>query len=161
MTPRQALRVLDANFNRSREGLRVCEEVARFVLGDKRLTASLKKARHAVTACLKRMPVTASELVSARDVRGDVGKRSSSLEGGRRGSLELFAANAERVKESLRVLEETSKFIAEDISPRFKKIRFSVYAIEKRALPRLEALRDHRPGRIRTAPAHRDRRPGH
>ena len=141
----EILRILDANFNRSREGLRVCEEITRFVLEDKNLTADLKKARHAVSDCLKVFPVSCVELVAARNVRGDVGKKPSPLENQRGNFLGLFLANAERAKESLRVLEETSKFIDTKISGKFKKARFRVYAIEKKALPRLEALRDHGP----------------
>jgi thiamine-phosphate pyrophosphorylase len=141
MTPRFVLRILDANFNRCREGLRVSEEVARFILGDKALTARLKSVRHEVGACLQCLPM--SRLVSARDVRGDVGKGPSRLEAGRKDAQGLFLANIQRSKEALRVLEETSKFIDESISKKLKKVRFRVYAIEKRALPKLEALRDH------------------
>lgn len=139
----RVLRILDANFNRSREGLRVCEEVARFVLDDAVLTKQLKRLRHAVTGCIKKIPVTAAELASARNVRADVGKKPSGLERRRSDATALFLANAERAKESLRVLEEASKLVNRRLPDRFKKIRFSVYAIEKRALPKLEAVRDH------------------
>jgi len=139
----EVLRILDANFNRSREGLRVCEEIARFVLEHKSLTADLKKARHDVSDSIKKLPLSITELVSARNVRSDVGRHPSKLENRRRDSLALFLANAERVKESLRVLEETAKLLDEGISARFKKVRFKVYGIEKRALPKLEALRHH------------------
>src|SRR3989338_7687649 len=111
MTRRGVLRILDANFNRSREGLRVCEEITRFVLRDGALTRALKESRHAVSRCLKRLPVSAAEFLSARDVRADVGKGPSRLEARRKDFLGLFLANAERAKESLRVLEETSKLI--------------------------------------------------
>ncbi len=145
MRHRDVLRILDANFNRSREGLRVCEEITRFILQDKNLTRALKKNRHAVSACLKKLPLSPAELLASRDVRGDIGKGSSRLEAGRRDFLDLFLANAERAKESLRVLEETSKLIDGKTSVNLKKIRFHVYAIEKRTLPKLEALRHHGP----------------
>jgi thiamine-phosphate pyrophosphorylase len=141
---RQLLRILDANFNRSREGLRVCEEIARFVLEHKTLTRELKTARHAVSRLFQKLPLTVSELVGARNVRSDVGRHASNLEAKRRDCLALFLANAERTKESLRALEETAKLIDADAGARFKKVRFKVYAIEKKALPRLEALRHHR-----------------
>ena len=143
MRDKAAYRILDANFNRCREGLRVCEEIARFVLEDRSLTAGLKKARHAVSDRLKRLPFKA-ELLAARDVRGDVGKKASRLEAHRKDATALFAANAQRAKESLRVLEETSKLLDARLPASVKKIRFQVYALEKRALPKLEALRDHR-----------------
>ncbi len=141
----QALRILDANLNRSREGLRVCEEVARFFLGERLLTRDLKAARHAVTACFKRLD--ARELLAARDARGDVGRAPSALERGRDGARDLFLANSQRAKEALRVLEEASGLIDAALPPRFKRIRFAVYDIEKRALPQLEAVHDHRPPR--------------
>lgn len=151
MTPKQIFRILDANFNRSREGLRVCEEIARFVLEDRVLTKNLKKVRHAVSGCVKDLSL--GRLVSARDTLGDVGKEPSRLEKHRGDALDLFAANIERVKEALRVLEETSKLLDVAVSDDLKKIRFQAYAIEKKALSGLEALRDHRlsNGRKKTA----------
>ena len=142
MTRRQILRILDANLNRSREGLRVCEEIARFVLEMPALTRDLKAARHGVSGCLKNLPGGFSELLASRNTHEDVGRAPSELRSQRHHALDLFAANAERSKESLRVLEETSKLLDAALAAKFKKIRFQVYAIEKRALPRLEALRD-------------------
>ena len=143
MTRREILRILDANFNRSREGLRVCEELLRFVLEDPALTTRIKKIRHDVSGVLRKLPVSQGALVSARDVRSDVGKKSSATEKKRVNAIDLFLANIERVKESLRVLEETAKLVDEAASTEMKKIRFAVYAIEKKALPKLEALRHH------------------
>ena len=134
---------MDANFNRSREGLRVCEEIARFVLEMPSLTRDLKAARHRVSDCLKNLPVGFSDLLASRNTREDVGRTPSEFKSQRYAALDLFAANAERAKESLRVLEEASKLLDAALAAKFKKIRFQVYAIEKRALPRLEALRDH------------------
>jgi len=42
----------------------------------------------------------------------------------------------ERVKESLRVLEEFSKLIDGGISDRFKRLRFRAYGAEKRLVSR-------------------------
>ena len=137
------LRILDANFNRSREGLRVCEEITRFVMEDEALTQEFKKIRHAVSGCLKKFPGSSFELVAARDVRRDVGKNSSRSEKARQGPAEIFLANAERVKESLRVLEETSKLLHKKTADELKKIRFRTYVIEKKVLKKLEALRYH------------------
>lgn len=144
MTAKQLSRILDANLNRSREGLRVCEEVARFVLEDDRLTKKLKKSRHLVSETIRKTPKEYLVLLSARDTVGDVGRKPSKLEKERIDAFDLFAANIERAKESLRVLEESYKLLNGDLADRFKKIRFEVYAIEKLALPELEALRHHR-----------------
>ncbi|MEN6495839.1 MAG: hypothetical protein ABFD16_16275, partial [Thermoguttaceae bacterium] len=44
--PIGVLRVLDAAWNRAREGLRVVEDYTRFVLDDRHLTEQLKQLRH-------------------------------------------------------------------------------------------------------------------
>ena len=139
----EILRILDVNFNRSREGLRVCEEITRFVMEDAALTKELKKVRHAISRSLKNFSVSAFELVAARDTRRDVGKGSSRLEKARQSTVDIFLANSERVKESLRVLEETSKLLNQNTSCELKKIRFCTYALEKKVLKKLETLCHH------------------
>ena len=47
--PDKLLRIIDANLNRAREGLRVCEDISRFALGDKTATRALKSIRHGAT----------------------------------------------------------------------------------------------------------------
>ena len=143
MTKAQTLRILDANFNRSREGLRVCEEIARFVWEDRKLSVKLKKSRHDISGVLQSISCGFKSLVSARNVRSDVGKKFSRLESARKDSSDLFIANLERVKESLRVLEEVSKLVDVDSAEKFKKIRFNIYALEKKSLSNLETLRHH------------------
>ena len=123
------LRVIDANFNRSREGLRVCEEISRFILNSASLTGELKAVRHKISELVE------DTAVEFRDVGGDLGRlRRSYSEMRRRDFRDIFEANIERVKESLRVLEEFFK-----TSSRFTALRFRVYDIEKRALKRIES----------------------
>ena len=43
------LRIIDANLNRAREGLRVCEDIARFSLQNKGAAKTLKTIRHGAT----------------------------------------------------------------------------------------------------------------
>ncbi len=137
-------RILDANFNRAREGFRVCEEIARFVLDEKRLTQKLKASRHKLSDILKRLPPESrQQLLAARAVTTDVGQDYSPLEGGRSHVEALFLANIQRCKESLRVLEETSKCVDDKAPKQIKKIRFETYDIEKRVVPKLVALRDN------------------
>ncbi|MBI4353484.1 MAG: thiamine-phosphate pyrophosphorylase [Candidatus Omnitrophica bacterium] len=144
MNKTQLFRILDANFNRSREGLRVCEEIARFVMGEGVLSREFKRLRHAIGRVLTEGPsLSLRELLSARDAEGDVGKGFSVLERKRAGFPDLFLANVQRAKESLRVLEETSKCVEPRASEKLKRIRFRVYALEKKTLPKLEALCDH------------------
>ena len=135
MLKKDILRVIDANFNRSREGLRVCEEVARFIWNSPVLTSKLKSVRHGITEILKDAPVSSKILFETRDVRSDVGRREpkrSEME--RVDYSDIFCANIERTKESLRVLEEFFKLIDRGGSAKFTKLRFRVYEIEKKAL---------------------------
>ncbi|MFA5334047.1 MAG: thiamine-phosphate pyrophosphorylase [Candidatus Omnitrophota bacterium] len=129
-------RIIDANLNRSREGLRVCEEIARFVLDDAPLTKEFKAIRHGVSGCIKLYPARLRGIVSARDSEGDVGRCRQAIERKRAGWKGVSAANMERAKESLRVLEEFSKLIDKRISDRFKRLRFRAYGAEKKLVSR-------------------------
>lgn len=131
-------RIIDANLNRSREGLRVCEEIARFVLNSKALTKELKSVRHSISGIVKSSAAKTKELPASRDSEGDVLRRSKAeSEMTRVGAGDIFAANIERVKESLRVLEEFFKLIDTKSSSKFCGLRFDVYTIEKKAMKRL------------------------
>ncbi len=132
-------RIIDANLNRSREGLRVCEDITRFVLNSKPLTEELKSARHHISAITKSSSPKLKKLSESRNSEGDILRRSRfASEMKRRALADIFAANIERVKESLRVLEEIFKLIDYKSSSKFCGLRFKVYAIEKRAMKRLD-----------------------
>jgi thiamine-phosphate pyrophosphorylase len=134
MIQRKILRMIDANLNRATEGLRVAEDVVRFVLDDSKLTARLKGARHELVGYVKRISVESGESLSVRDVGRDVGaKRSTKSEGRRSSILDVFMANIKRAEESVRVFEETSKLFDAKLGPKFKKIRFELYEIEQKA----------------------------
>lgn len=131
-------RIIDANLNRSREGLRVCEDIVRFILNSKTLTRDLKEVRHAVSDITKHSRKGLCALPESRDADGDVGGRSSmKSEMRRKDTADIFAANVERVKESLRVLEEFFKLIDRKVSTKFCDLRFKVYSIEKKAARRI------------------------
>ena len=113
MLPRSDLlpvfRALDANCNRVREGLRVAEDVARFILNDSTLLKRLKKIRHAVTAAEKALFASGKLRLLARDVERDLGKGTpEKKEKIRNSSKELLTANLKRAQEALRSLEEFS-----------------------------------------------------
>ncbi len=129
-------RIIDANLNRSREGLRVCEEIARFVLSDAILTKEFKELRHKISNCIKYYPDNLQCIISDRDSEEDVGAGKQPLEYKRKDWQEISLANIERVKESLRVLEEFSKLIDAKIADRFKRFRFKAYEIEKKLIKR-------------------------
>lgn len=134
MDKKEIFRIIDANFNRSREGLRVCEDLARFIWNSRRLTQDLKHVRHGISAVLKNSPATSRILCRFRDTKKDVLKtRRTRSEMQRTAYPDIFNANIERAKESIRVLEEFFKLIDRKSSARFTALRFKVYDIEKRA----------------------------
>jgi thiamine-phosphate pyrophosphorylase len=131
-------RILDANLNRAREGLRVCEDVTRFALDSGALSKELKALRHGIASGMRAMPSGIKRLLEARDSEGDVGKSSRRASEMRRaGSADIFMANMQRAKESLRVIEEFSKIIDARLAVRFRRLRFRAYDIEKKAVKKL------------------------
>ncbi len=130
-------RILDANANRAAEGLRVLEDLARFVLDDSPIAQALKDARHALRAAT---PTTA---VAARDTAGDVGTAiTASDESVRTRLSDLVRANAARAQEALRTLEETAKLAGLGASAAaFETTRYAVYQQETALLARLPAWR--------------------
>ena len=136
----QLYRILDANINRAKEGLRVCEDICRFVWDQSVWTRRCKECRHGLTDVVRSLKI--ERLLEARDITGDVGRRSVSTEFERRDIWDIFYANAQRVKESLRVLEETIKMINEVQAQKIKDLRYQVYAIETEIVRECAALHD-------------------
>jgi len=125
------LRVIDANYNRAKEGIRVSEEVARFVLGSSRLTDRYKKARHDLTKILISLPVSYRQIVAERNIREDVGRTSLRLDKKKINIQDIFSSNIQRAEEAVRVLEEWSKLISIPAARKFQKLRFALYELEK------------------------------
>jgi thiamine-phosphate pyrophosphorylase len=123
-------RIIDANINRSKEGLRVCEEISRFILNNHSLTLSLKRIRHKVSS-LSDTLVAKRTLLNERCVNQDVGRKTKALEFKRDGVISILYANMQRIKESFRVLEEFSKLVNTKTALSFKELRYKVYHIEK------------------------------
>jgi thiamine-phosphate pyrophosphorylase len=124
-------RIIDANLNRAWEALRVCEEVLRFALDDKSATGSIKKLRHRITRITLSCVLDKAMLLKARQSKQDVGLRLR-VKGLKRSNLrDVFFANIQRAKESLRVLEEFSKVSDPRAAPSFSRARFHLYALEK------------------------------
>lgn len=139
---REILRVIDANLNRSREGLRVCEDIARFILNSASLTREIKSVRHRISDIVKNFNGGLAGITEFRNSDEDVGRRLNSPSEMRRLDLQdVFYANIERAKESLRVLEEFFKLADRKNSGKFSVLRFRVYEIEKRAAKRIGEIR--------------------
>ena len=128
-------RTIDANFNRTKEGLRVCEDICRFIFDNKTWTREYKTIRHEVTKIIASLKII--EIVKARDIDEDVGKASTAVEMKRNAVVDIFYANSQRVKESLRVLEEFSKLLNRRFAQRLKAVRYRIYALEKKIIERL------------------------
>ncbi len=126
---RTALRIIDANANRCAEGLRVIEEIARFVLEDEDLVRMFKDLRHRV----REGALAFSKNLSVfRDVENDPGSGfSTESELSRTGIYQIARSNFSRVAEGLRVIEEFGKLLDSDGVEFFKNLRFKLYRLEQ------------------------------
>lgn len=133
MSQTSGYRILDASFNRLAEGLRVIEEVARFILNDARITEELRRLRHQLREYASKLQV---ELLASRDAAGDVGAAQELR--GRADLASLVTANAKRAQESLRVIEEVCQLPDAPFPPEpFRDARFTLYGVEKELLSHL------------------------
>ncbi len=134
MDKKNIYRIIDANLNRAREGMRVVEEVARFYYNNPKLSAQLKALRHDLTKIANKS-FDQELLLSYRDSRKDVGADSmSGLEKKRADMHSIVQANLRRSQEAARVLEEFGKLVNPDSTRSFKRIRFRLYTLEKEIL---------------------------
>jgi thiamine-phosphate pyrophosphorylase len=136
------LRTIDANINRLQEALRVCEDIARFILSDISLASQCKRMRHRVKSLVKRLP---QELIKTRDIQGDIGKDTKDEELRRADVKEIFVANLQRAKEASRVLEEFTKLLETEVAVGFKTLRYQLYHLEKKTAGIISTLRNLRP----------------
>jgi len=118
-------RVVDANLNRLREGIRVVEDILRYKDNNKHLASKLKTLRH-----LARINETLN-MLSFRDSNNDVMRSSIKSELNRKNLENIIIANFKRAQESARVLEELFKLNNQTYSENFKYIRYELYQIEK------------------------------
>ncbi|MGE4419083.1 MAG: thiamine-phosphate pyrophosphorylase [Sulfurimonas sp.] len=121
-------RVIDANLNRLKEGIRVVEDIVRYKNNNKELSYRLKQLRH--KARIKEI----LELLKERDSINDVLRTSIKSELNRNDISAIILANFKRAQESARVLEELYKLHNIDYSENFKYIRYELYALEKEVL---------------------------
>jgi thiamine-phosphate pyrophosphorylase len=138
--PLAIARILDANLDRSREGLRIIEEWCRFGLNHSQLAQSCKEMRQELARW------HTADLRLARDTPADVGTSlSHPAEETRSNLANLLQANLCRVQEALRVLEEYGKLYNPLMGESFKQLRYQVYAIES------QLLATHRLQQLKTA----------
>lgn len=127
LTP-ELFRVVDANLNRLKEGIRVVEDILRYRDNNKELSSKLKELRH-----LSQVKETV-DLLYFRDTDNDVLRSSIKSELNRSGIDSVIIANFKRAQESSRVLEELYKLENITYSENFKYIRYELYNLEKEVL---------------------------
>jgi len=125
MNNHKELRLIDANLNRLREGIRVVEDIFRYVYNNKEIASKLKELRHK-----SRIDIY-DELLDCRDIKNDVLKKSTTSEQNREDLNSILIANFKRAQESSRVLEEVCKLQSNNNSEIFKYIRYELYDLEK------------------------------
>ena len=126
---RAIYRILDANLDRAREGLRIIEEWCRFGINNQQLAQECKQLRQELAQW------HSAELRQARDTPSDVGTELSHPQEEKRDSVNsLLQANICRTQEALRVLEEYGKLYQPQMSLICKQIRYRVYTLESNLL---------------------------
>ena len=125
---RAVLRILDANLNRLREGVRVVEDIFRYAYDDRTTSPLLKQIRH------KARTVYHDACLESRDAENDVLRPTLAIEKSRESLQGILTANFKRAQESARVLEETLKLYRQEEAETFKQIRYQLYTIEKSLL---------------------------
>lgn len=118
-------RLIDANLNRLKEGMRVIEDINRYIFDNAQLTATLKALRHTL------QPLYDQERLRYRDIDNDVQKATTQSERRRTTLDDLIIANFSRAQEAARVLEESFKLIDPEKSDTCKTIRYALYGIER------------------------------
>jgi len=141
------LRILDVNLNRIGEGLRLLEDITRFILNDPELSEQLKNMRHEL---LPKDRSLQKRLLNARKSGEDVGAfLDVDSEAKRADTVSLVSANSRRVQQSLRVLEELAKVQGDEIGldwDKFKHARFALYTLEQKIV--MELLRHNKRAQV-------------
>jgi thiamine-phosphate pyrophosphorylase len=129
-------RVIDSNCNRCAEGLRILEDIARMILNNGTLSNQLKTIRHGI---IENLSTINNSLINQRDTDGDVGASLETIIG-QDELTSIIRANAKRVEEGLRVIEEMTKLpeLGKVLdSNKFKTYRFEVYKLEQSLLSKV------------------------
>jgi len=146
MTQAFAYRIIDANFNRAREALRVLEDYARFACNDGPAARRIRSARHELSQAVARLE--GAKLLEARDIGADVGARQPSpSDEMKRDPKAVATAAAKRLPEALRAIEEYSRAVNSSLADLACRLRYESYDLEKRLLsgqPRLAQWRQVR-----------------
>ena len=128
-----AHRLLDANLNRAFEALRTLEDIARFQ-NQAAFQSKYKILLHQLRATTQDW--SHAQLYSSRDAGHDVGRETKTIsESSRTGGLsEIAEAASQRIQQSLRCLEEVSKFAYPISASAIESVRYQVYDVNAQLL---------------------------
>jgi len=112
--------IIDANINRFKEGARVLEDIARFVLQDELLFQQIKVLKHS----LKIKSI-------CREAGSDIGGPQFIENNSRANLIDIVHANAIRMQEAARTLEELNNQTI------YKKLRFEAYNIHSQIIEKM------------------------
>ncbi len=117
--------IIDANLDRAREGLRVLEDWARFVLGKEKYVEKIKNFRQILGK---------NHLEVYKQSRNQIEDKCKGLthkeQINRKTSEQIISSNSARVQEALRVIEEFSRLQNHELSKIASEIRYEIYNIE-------------------------------
>lgn len=130
LTPSPAIdRIVDANLDRAREGLRVLEDWFRFACEDRDRAALCKDMRQRLAHW------HGDRFRLARDTPNDPGTQISHPAEVKRTDVgHLLQANCSRVQEALRVVEEYAKLVSPAMAADCEQMRYQTYALENAIL---------------------------
>ena len=118
-------RLIDANLDRAREGLRVIEDWCRFGLDRKDLVVKLKNWRHQLGShhheIYKQARSTSTDQGALLDHPDQKHRQTPN---------DVISANCSRVQEALRVLEEFCRLSDPELAKNAANIRYEIYELE-------------------------------
>ncbi|MCR9201250.1 MAG: thiamine phosphate synthase [Planctomycetaceae bacterium] len=152
MESSRSLALIDANLNRSREGLRVLDDIARFLLADGPLCTQIKQLRHDLVTAEGSLKQVVPDLLHHRNVDADVGT-AVSVDGEMSKSqvAEIAAANIRRVQEAMRSLEEFGKLHCTTFAEQTRQLRYRTYQIEQQLAQACDTTQRQRRARLESA----------
>ena len=128
-TDKRVARLIDANLDRAREGLRVIEDWCRFGLDRQDLVVPLKDWRQQLgqlhADCYRQARSTATDAAAGL---------SHPAQQTRTESTQVLKANASRVQEALRVIEEFARTGDAELARTAASVRYALYDHEVRIL---------------------------
>lgn len=126
--------VIDANLARVKEGIRVLEDIVRFVFADKELFEALKILRHSLSGM--EVWFQPAHTIGGRFGTDVGGGTNAPGEFTRHSLYSLIRANASRSIEALRVLEEFAKLYSKKNAHLIERARYQMYSVERDLLIR-------------------------